>query len=81
MEKNHVQVSLKAVFDFNSWVYMDKISKKGMDQHMKKLMQRAGILFLIFIAAIVVYFAGARKSVKQEDTVYSSMDEPGLPVV
>lgn len=48
---------------------------------MKKILQKAGILFLIFIAAIVVYFVSARNSMEKEHTVYTSMDEPTLPVV
>ena len=49
MAKNHVQVSLKAVFDFNSWVYMDKISKKGMDQHMKNSCKEQESCFLYLL--------------------------------
>lgn len=48
---------------------------------MKKTVKRAGILFLIFIAALVVYFLSARNTMEKELTVYTSMDEPSLPVV
>lgn len=48
---------------------------------MKRTLQKAGILFLIFIAAIVVYFVSARNAMEKEHTVYTSMDEPELPVV
>lgn len=48
---------------------------------MKKTLQKAGILFLIFIAAIVVYFLSARNAMEKETTVYTSMEEPTLPVI
>lgn len=48
---------------------------------MKKMIQRAGILFLIFLAATVMYFLSSRKTMEKEYTVYSSMDEATLPVV
>ena len=48
---------------------------------MKKILQKAGILFLIFIGALVVYFISARNTMEKESTVYTSMEEPSLPVV
>lgn len=48
---------------------------------MKKIIQRTGILFLIFIAALVVYFISSKNVMEKEYAVYSSMEEPGLPVV
>lgn len=48
---------------------------------MKKVLQRAGILFLIFIGALVVYFLSARNTMEKELTVYTAMEEPSLPVV
>ena len=48
---------------------------------MKKIIQRAGILFVVFLAALVVYFIGAHRTSEQEGAVYSSMDESRLPVV
>jgi len=48
---------------------------------MKKTLQKAGILFLIFIIAVVVYFISARNVMEKETTVYTSMDEPTLPVI
>lgn len=48
---------------------------------MKKVIQRAGILFVVFLAALVVYFIGAHRTSEQEGAVYSSMDESRLPVV
>ena len=48
---------------------------------MKRTLQKAGILFLIFIAALVIYFISARNAMEKENTVYTSMEEPSLPVV
>ena len=48
---------------------------------MKKIIQRAGILFVVFLAALVIYFIGAHRTSEQEGAVYSSMDESRLPVV
>lgn len=48
---------------------------------MKRTLQKAGILFLIFIAAVIVYFVSARNTMEKEITVYTSLDEPVLPVV
>ena len=48
---------------------------------MKKILQKAGILFLIFIGALVVYFISARNTMEKESAVYTSMEEPSLPVV
>lgn len=48
---------------------------------MKRTLQKAGILFLIFIAALVIYFVSARNTMEKENTVYTSMEEPSLPVV
>ena len=48
---------------------------------MKRTLQKVGILFLIFITAIIVYFVSARNTMEKEYTVYTSMDEPELPVI
>lgn len=48
---------------------------------MKKILQKAGILFLIFTTALIVYFLSARNAMEKESTVYTSMEEPSLPVV
>ncbi len=48
---------------------------------MKKIIRNGAILFFIFIAAVVIYFIGARNTMERETTIYSSMDEPSLPVV
>ena len=48
---------------------------------MKRTLQKAGILFLIFIAALVIYFISARNAMEKENTVYTSMEEPSFPVV
>ncbi|EEQ60405.1 hypothetical protein CBFG_04117 [Clostridiales bacterium 1_7_47FAA] len=36
---------------------------------------------MIFIAALVIYFVSARNTMEKENTVYTSMEEPSLPVV
>ena len=38
-------------------------------------------MFLIFIGALVVYFISARNTMEKESAVYTSMEEPSLPVV
>lgn len=48
---------------------------------MKKTLQKIGILFAIFIAAVAIYFIAAQNTMEKEATVYSAMDEPTLPVV
>lgn len=48
---------------------------------MKKTLQKIGILFTIFIAAIAIYFIAAQNTMEKEATVYTAMDEPTLPVV
>lgn len=48
---------------------------------MKKILKKAGILFLIFLTGLVIYFFSARNTMEKELTVYTSMDEPVLPVV
>lgn len=48
---------------------------------MKKIIQRTGILLAVFLAALVVYFIGAHRTSEQENAVYTSMDEPKLPMV
>lgn len=48
---------------------------------MKKIIRTAGILTLVFAASVAVYFFAARKNMQKEETVYSSMDAPGFPVV
>ena len=36
---------------------------------------------MVFAASVAVYFFAARKNMQKEETVYSSMDAPGFPVV
>ena len=48
---------------------------------MKKIIRNAGILFLIFAAAIVMYFISARNTMEKESAVYTSLDEPTMPVI
>ena len=48
---------------------------------MKRLLQRIGILFVIFIAAGAGYFYWMFSQTQPEGTVYTSMEESELPVV
>lgn len=48
---------------------------------MKKIIRNAGILFLIFIVAMAVYFVSARKNMPKEDAIYLSMEEADFPVL
>ena len=48
---------------------------------MNKTMKRAAILFVIFTAALIIYFILNRENLKQENSAYAVIDEPVLPVV
>ena len=48
---------------------------------MKKIVRNGAILFFIFVTAVVIYFISARNTMERETTIYSSMDEPSLPLV
>lgn len=48
---------------------------------MKQVLQRIGILFVIFIAAGIGYFYWMQNRTMREATVYSTMEEAHLPVV
>lgn len=49
---------------------------------MKRLGKKIGILFVIFVAAIAIYFVWNQKtSEKPDSVVYTAMDEATLPVV
>ncbi len=49
---------------------------------MIKFLKRTGILLVVFIAAIAVYFIWNQKATEKNDSmVYTSMDEAALPVV
>ncbi len=48
---------------------------------MKKIVRNGAILFFIFVTAVVIYFISARNTMERETTIYSSMDEPALPLV
>ena len=50
-------------------------------KNLKKLLIRILILFIIFLIAVAVYFAWSFQHVEAEYTVYTSMDEPELPVI
>lgn len=48
---------------------------------MKRIIKRAGILFLIFIAAVLSLLWWKRQQMMQEEIVYVAMEEPTLPIV
>lgn len=48
---------------------------------MNKMMKRAGILVVIFVAAVLIYFIGNREAFKQTGTVYEALGEAELPIV
>lgn len=48
---------------------------------MKRVLQRLGILFVIFIAAGAGYFFWMQSRASKGDTIYMSMEESSLPVV
>lgn len=48
---------------------------------MKRVLQRLGILFVIFIAAGAGYFYWMQNRTSRGDTLYTSMEESSLPVV
>ena len=54
---------------------MAKVSK-----NLKKQLRKAIILLIIFAAALAAYFAWSFQNVEAEYTVYTSMEEPRLPV-
>lgn len=49
---------------------------------MKRLGKKIGILFIIFVAAIAIYFVWDQKTAEKPDSVvYTAMDEAALPIV
>jgi len=48
---------------------------------MNKIIKRIAILAGIFLAAVGVYFITSLNTMEQSETVYTSMEEPTLPVV
>lgn len=48
---------------------------------MKQVLQRLGILFVIFIAAGAGYFFRMQNKASKGDTIYTSMEESSLPMV
>lgn len=52
-----------------------------LSKNVKKQLIRLLILFLIFLAALAGYFVWSMQNVEAEYTIYTSMDEPKLPVV
>lgn len=48
---------------------------------MNRIIRKFGILFAIFIAALLIYFFGSRRLLRQDETVYAAMEEASLPIV
>lgn len=49
---------------------------------MNRLIKKAGVLVIVFIAAMAVYFIWIQRTTEKEDSmVYTSMEEAALPVV
>lgn len=48
---------------------------------MNRTLRKFGILFAIFIAALLFYFFGSRRLTGQNETVYAAMDNASLPIV
>ncbi len=48
---------------------------------MNRIIKKVGILFAVFTAALLIYIAGNRERLLQEDTVYAAMEDSRLPVV
>lgn len=48
---------------------------------MKQIIRRAGILFLIFAAALLAFFMVRRRQMSQEEMIYVAMEDASLPVV
>ena len=47
----------------------------------KEIVRKTLVLFLIFAAALIFYFIAAQNTMEKEETVYTSMAQPSLPVV
>lgn len=48
---------------------------------MVKFIRRSAILLVIFLAAVAIYLVMSWNHTKQSETVYTSMEDPSLPVV
>lgn len=48
---------------------------------MEQIIKRAGILFLIFAAAVLALFFSRRQQMMQEEMVYVAMEDASLPIV
>lgn len=48
---------------------------------MKRTLKKVGILAVVFIVSAVIYFVAAQNTMEKENTVYTAMSEPTLPVV
>lgn len=48
---------------------------------MNRIIKKIGILIVIFVAAVLVYFFSSRRLTGQDETVYVAMDDASLPIV
>lgn len=48
---------------------------------MKRTLKKIGILTVVFLIAAVIYFIAAQNTMEKENTVYTAMNEPTLPVI
>ena len=48
---------------------------------MKRTLKKIGILAVVFLIAAVIYFIAAQNTMEKENTVYTAMNEPTLPVI
>ncbi|MDO5408190.1 MAG: hypothetical protein Q4F28_12805 [Eubacteriales bacterium] len=48
---------------------------------MNRIIRKFGILFAIFVAALLLYFFGNRRLMHQDETVYTAMEDASLPIV
>ncbi len=48
---------------------------------MRRTLKKIGILAVVFLIAAVIYFIAAQNTMEKENTVYTAMNEPTLPVI
>ena len=48
---------------------------------MKRTLKKIGSLTVVFLIAAVIYFIAAQNTMEKENTVYTAMNEPTLPVI
>lgn len=48
---------------------------------MNRIIKKAGILIVVFLAAVLVWFFSSRQLMEQDETIYVVMDDASLPIV